>query len=43
MPHPNSLGLSGDHLSFKFGILMLGIATILSSGLVFLVREIRPR
>ena len=40
---PFLLGLSGDYLSFKFGILMLGVATILSSGLVFLVREIRPR
>jgi NNP family nitrate/nitrite transporter-like MFS transporter len=40
---PFLLGLSGDYLSFKFGILMLGVATILSSGLVFLVREIRSR
>ena len=40
---PFLLGLSGGYLSFKFGILMLGVATILSSGLVFLVREIRPR
>jgi NNP family nitrate/nitrite transporter-like MFS transporter len=38
---PFLLGLSGDYLSFRFGILMLGVTTILSSGLVFLVREIR--
>jgi MFS family permease len=35
---PFFLGLSGDLLSFKFGILMLGIATILSSRFVFLLR-----
>ena len=40
---PFLLGLSGDLLSFKFGIMMLGIATILSSGLVFLLKEISPR
>jgi NNP family nitrate/nitrite transporter-like MFS transporter len=40
---PFLLGLSGDLLSFKFGLLMLGIATILSSGLVFLLRELFPR
>ena len=40
---PFLLGLSGDLLSFKFGLLMLGIATILSSGLVFLLRELLPR
>jgi hypothetical protein len=37
---PFLLGLSGDLLSFKFGLLMLGIATILSSGLVFLLRSL---
>ena len=40
---PYLLGLSGDLLSFKFGILILGIATILSSGLVFLLKELRPQ
>jgi NNP family nitrate/nitrite transporter-like MFS transporter len=40
---PFLLGLSGDLLSFKFGIMMLGIATILSSSLVFLLKEISPR
>jgi MFS family permease len=40
---PFLLGLSGDLLSFKFGLLMLGITTILSSGLVFLLRELFPR
>jgi NNP family nitrate/nitrite transporter-like MFS transporter len=40
---PFLLGLSGDLLSFKFGIMVLGIATILSSGLVFLLKEISPR
>jgi NNP family nitrate/nitrite transporter-like MFS transporter len=37
---PFLLGLSGDLLSFKFGLLMLGMATILSSGLVFLLRSL---
>ncbi len=37
---PFLLGLSGDLLSFKFGLLMLGIATMLSSGLVFLLRSL---
>jgi MFS family permease len=40
---PFLLGLSGDLLSFKFGLRMLGIVTILSSGLVFLLRELLPR
>ena len=35
---PYLLGLSGDLLSFRFGILMLGIAVVLSSGLVFLLQ-----
>ncbi len=39
---PFLLGLSGDVLSFRFGILVLGISTILSSGLIFLLRELRP-
>jgi MFS family permease len=40
---PYLLGLSGDHLSFKFGILLLGVAVILSSSLVFLLKELRPQ
>jgi NNP family nitrate/nitrite transporter-like MFS transporter len=40
---PYLLGLSGDHLSFKFGILLLGLAVILSSSLVFLLKELRPQ
>jgi len=39
---PCLLGLSGDLLSFRFGILMLGAATMASSGLLFLLRELRP-
>jgi NNP family nitrate/nitrite transporter-like MFS transporter len=40
---PYLLGLSGDHLSFKFGILVLGLAVILSSCLVFLLKELGPQ
>jgi MFS family permease len=39
---PYLLGLSGDLVSFKFGILVLGIGTIMASGLVFLLKELRP-
>jgi MFS family permease len=39
---PYVLGLSGDHLSFRFGILLLSLATLLSSSLVFLLKELRP-
>ena len=39
---PYLLGLSGDLLSFRFGILVLGIATLLSTGLLFFIRELRP-
>jgi hypothetical protein len=39
---PYLLGLSGDLVSFKFGILVLGIGTIVASGLVFLLQELRP-
>ena len=39
---PYLLGLSGDLVSFKFGILILGIGTIMASGLVFLLKELRP-
>jgi MFS family permease len=37
---PYLLGLSGDLVSFKFGILILGIATIMASGLLFLLKEL---
>ena len=40
---PYLLGLSGDHLSFKFGILLLGLVVILSSSLVFLLKELQPQ
>jgi hypothetical protein len=40
---PYVLGLSGDHLSFRFGILLLSLATLLSSSLVFLLKELRPQ
>jgi len=36
---PYLLGLSGDLLSFRFGIGLLGILTALSSGLIFLLPE----
>jgi sugar phosphate permease len=36
---PYLLGLSGDHLGFRFGIALLGILTALASGLVFLLPE----
>jgi MFS family permease len=38
---PYLLGLSGDRISFRFGIGMLGILTALSSGLVLLLHEQR--
>ncbi|MBP1712280.1 MAG: narK, partial [Deltaproteobacteria bacterium] len=38
---PYLLGLSGDLLSFRFGIGLLGILTALSSGLIFLLPERR--
>jgi len=38
---PYLLGLAGDHLSFKFGILMLGVLVIMSSSLVFFLKELR--
>ena len=37
---PYLLGLSGDHLSFRFGIMILGILVILSSGLVYLLKDL---
>ncbi len=37
---PFFLGLSGDLLSFRFGISMLGMAVILSCGLIFFLKEI---
>jgi hypothetical protein len=38
---PYLLGLSGDLLSFRFGISLLGTAIILSSSLIFLLKEIQ--
>lgn len=38
---PYLLGLSGDHLSFRFGIFMLGAFTALSSGLLYYLGERR--
>ena len=38
---PYLLGLSGDLLSFRFGISLLGILVILSSGLIFALKEIK--
>ncbi|OPY76554.1 MAG: putative transporter [Syntrophorhabdus sp. PtaU1.Bin050] len=37
---PYLLGLSGDSLSFRFGILFLGLTVIASSGLTFLLSEL---
>jgi MFS family permease len=39
---PYLLGLSGDYLSFKFGILILGLAVMLSSSLVLHLKELMP-
>jgi NNP family nitrate/nitrite transporter-like MFS transporter len=39
---PYLLGISGDYLSFKFGIMVLGISVILSSGLVLLLKDLHP-
>ena len=38
---PYLLGLSGDLISFRFGIFVLGILTALSSGLILLLKENR--
>jgi MFS family permease len=38
---PYLLGLSGDFLSFRYGIVFLGGAVILASGLVFSLKEIK--
>ncbi len=38
---PNLLGLSGDYLGFRFGIVVLGAITILSSFLAFSLKELR--
>ena len=38
---PYLLGLAGDHISFRFGIMVLGILVMLSSGLVYLLKEIQ--
>ncbi|MBI4764558.1 MAG: MFS transporter [Deltaproteobacteria bacterium] len=38
---PYLLGLSGDLVSFRFGLTLLGTAVILSCGLVFFLKEIK--
>jgi MFS family permease len=38
---PYLLGLSGDHLSFRFGISILGALTLLSSSLALLLKKLR--
>jgi hypothetical protein len=38
---PYLLGLSGDLFSFRFGISLLGTAIILSSSMIFLLKEIK--
>ena len=38
---PYLLGLSGDHLGFSFGFVILGIAVSLSSPLVFTLKELK--
>jgi MFS family permease len=35
---PYLLGLAGDHLSFRLGILIFGLFVVFSSGLVFLLK-----
>ncbi len=40
---PYLLGLSGDHLTFSFGILTLGVLVITSGGLLFLLEELKPK
>jgi len=35
---PFLLGLSGDHLSFRFGIFVLGLTVTASSGLVYFLK-----
>jgi len=38
---PYFLGLSGDLVSFRLGFLLLGIVTVLSSGLLYFVKELQ--
>ena len=38
---PYLLGVAGDLLSFRFGILILGILAILSSGLTYYLKDIK--
>ena len=38
---PYFLGLSGDLASFRLGILLLGILTTLSSGLLYFLKELK--
>jgi len=37
---PYFLGLSGDLVSFRLGFVLLGIVTVLSSGLLYFVKEL---
>ena len=37
---PYLLVLAGDHISFRFGIFVLGIMVILSSGLTYFLKEL---
>jgi hypothetical protein len=38
---PYLLGLSGDHMSFRFGIFILGALGVLSSGLVWFLKKLK--
>jgi MFS family permease len=38
---PYLLGLAGDHLSFRLGIFLFGILVILSSGLIYFLKELK--
>jgi hypothetical protein len=37
---PFLLGLSGDFLSFRFGIFLFGVLVILSSGITYFLKEL---
>jgi hypothetical protein len=37
---PYLLGLAGDHISFRFGICVMGIMVILTSGLTYFLKEL---
>jgi MFS family permease len=38
---PYLLGLSGDYLTFRFGIFLLGLLTMLSSGFILFMKDLR--